>query len=126
MGRRKPVSKIHLGQVPYGFIGRFQAFSAKGKTAEDLAQEMFDAFRAHKQTQVRMADILIELFVRSATFAQAKLRIGYLEGLGIWDPLYADKLNHAVDENDQISDAHGVPVCVVRLIKKWQRKRPRS
>ena len=42
MGRGIPVFSVRLGQVPYGFIGRFQAFNGNGKSQKDLATELFE------------------------------------------------------------------------------------
>jgi hypothetical protein len=43
MGRGVPVFAVRLGETPYGFIGRFQAFNGNGKASADLARELFDA-----------------------------------------------------------------------------------
>lgn len=53
MGRGLPVYSVRFGQDPYGFIGRFQAFTAKGKNPLALAQELFESFRKNKQTHSR-------------------------------------------------------------------------
>jgi hypothetical protein len=65
MGRGLPVFAVRYGQDPYGFIGRFQAFAGGGKTPGALARELFDAYRKHKQTQKRMAEVLVALFEAS-------------------------------------------------------------
>jgi nucleoside 2-deoxyribosyltransferase len=62
MGRGIPVFSIRFGQDPYGFIGRFQAFDGKGKSAQTLARELFDTYRKNKQTQDAMAEALVSLF----------------------------------------------------------------
>jgi TIR domain len=59
MGRGLPVFSVRLGQDPYGFIGRFQAFDGKNNTADVLAAELFVAYRKNKQTQGKMADSLV-------------------------------------------------------------------
>jgi hypothetical protein len=51
MGRGLPTFAVHLGQDPYGFIGRFQAFNGYGKDPLELARDLFDAFLKHKQTE---------------------------------------------------------------------------
>ena len=81
MGRRVPTFAVRLGETPYGFIGRFQAFNGNGKKPSDLARELFDSFRKNKQTERRMSEGLVALFEESNTFADAKERIGYLEEL---------------------------------------------
>jgi hypothetical protein len=124
MGRGLPVFAVQLGQVPYGFIGRFQAFNGIGKTPVVLAQELFDAYRKNKQTQGRMADVLVGLFEQSGSFAEAKARIGYLEELVSWEPSFPARIRLAAESNSQVSNSFGVPSRVNRLAKKWERSSP--
>jgi hypothetical protein len=117
MGRGLAVFAVRFGQDPYGFIGRFQAF--KGKAAQALAQELFDAYRKHKQTQKRMSEVLVALFEDSDTFHEAKDRIGYLEELEVWDPSFIPRIKAALKSNSQISGSFHVPGRVNVLAKKW-------
>lgn len=119
MGRGLPVFAVRFGQDPYGFIGRFQGFTGGGKTADALAKELFDSYRKNKQTQKRMAEVLINLFEDSGSFAAAKARIGYLEDLESWDAAFVPRLEAMVEANSQISGSWGVPERVQKLAKKW-------
>lgn len=120
MGRSIPVFSVRFGQDPYGFIGKFQAFNGSGKSATMLAQELFDAYRGHKQTKERMAEVLIKRFEESESFAQAKNRIGLLEQFDVWDESFSKRLEAAVESNNQISGSWGVPERVAALVKKWK------
>lgn len=120
MGRGLPVFSIRFGQDPYGFIGRFQAFEGNNKSVTDLALELFNVLRHHKQTQRRMASALVSLFEASNTFAESKERIGYLEELRTWDSSFPNRLRTAVKANSQVSDSWGVADRVNHLIKKWK------
>lgn len=119
MGRGLPVFAIRFGQDPYGFIGRFQGFTGGGKSAEALASELFDSYRKNKQTQKRMAEVLLNLFEDSGSFASAKVRIGYLEELESWDAAFVPRLEAMVESNSQISGSWGVPERAQKLAKKW-------
>lgn len=120
MGRSIPVFSVRFGEDPYGFIGKFQAFNGTGKLASSLAQELFDAYRNHKQTKERMAEVLVRRFEESESFAQAKNRIGLLEQLDVWDTSFSQRLEAAVQNNNQISGSWGVPEKVAALVKKWK------
>jgi hypothetical protein len=120
MGRSIPVFSVLFGQDPYGFIGKFQGFAGTGKTAVALAQELFDAYRGHKQTKERMAEVLVKRFEDSDSFAQAKNRIDLLEQLDIWDASFSPRLEAAVENNNQISGSWDVPGRVAALIEKWK------
>jgi TIR domain len=119
MGRGVPVFAVKLGQTPYGFIGRFQAFDGTAKPAAALAEELFEAYRKNKQTQRRMSEVVVRLFEESTSFAEAKSRMGYLERLSLWEPSFSSRLRTAVETNSQISDSWGVPERVEALINKW-------
>lgn len=119
MGRGLPAFAIELGQVPYGFIGRFQAFNGKGKSAVQLAEEVFDAYCKNKQTQRRMSEVLVGLFEASASFAEAKRLIRYLEELEVWEPTFAERIRVAAKENGQVGHSFGVPRRVAALARKW-------
>ena len=83
MGRRLPAFSVRFDQDPYGFIGRFQAFNGNGKSTDALAQEIFDVLRSHKQTQRRMAEILVSRFENSDSFKNAKDNMKLLEELQV-------------------------------------------
>lgn len=119
MGRGLPVFAVRFGQNPYGFIGRFQGFAGSEKTANELAKELFDSYRKNKQTQKRMAEVLVNLFEDSGSFATARIRIGYLEDLEIWDTAFIPRLEAMMKSNSQISGSWGVPERVQKLTKKW-------
>lgn len=117
MGQGVPVFSVHYGQAPYGFIGRFQAFSGRNKTASDLAREVFDGLRRHKQTQRLMSEVLVQQFEQSGSFAEAKTRITYLEELEVWEPSFNARIRAAAAANSQINGSYGVPQRVERLIR---------
>lgn len=81
MGRGLPVFAVSYGKDLYGFVARFQAFVGGGKTPEELARELFDAYRKNKQSQKRMGEVLLNLFEDSNSFQTAKTRIALLEEL---------------------------------------------
>jgi hypothetical protein len=99
MGRGLPVFAVRFGQDPYGFIGRFQAFTGGKKTAAELGKRLFDGYRKNKQTQKRMAEVLVTLFEESTSFAAAKERIGHLEELEVWDASFVSRIKAAVQSN---------------------------
>jgi hypothetical protein len=119
MGRGVPVFAVRFGQDPYGFIGRFQAFNGSNKSSAQIAAELFDAFRKGKQTQTRMSEALVDMFVKSDSFKEAKTNVRYLEEFTAWKPSFSTRLSLAVKHNGQISGSFGVPERIEALIKKW-------
>lgn len=66
-----------------------------------------------------MADIVIDLFVNSGSFAAAKERANYVDRLKIWEKSYSDRIEKALKQNDQIYGSWGVPEQVSKLLSKW-------
>lgn len=120
IGRPAVAVAVKLGEEPYGFIGRIQAFDGVGKSPDILAEKIFDAFRRKKQTQRAMAESLVALFEESNTFADAKTRIGYLEELEHWDLSFATRIRNALKGNDQVAGAWGVDDRAAALLEKWK------
>jgi hypothetical protein len=119
MGRGVPVFSVGFGQDPYGFLGRFQAFKGDTDLAPELALDLFTAYRKHKQTRRRMAEVVVTRFIESESFAAAKLRMGWLEELDFWEKSFSKRLESAAESNSQIANAWRVPERVNALIKKW-------
>lgn len=69
-----------------------------------------------------MGEVLVRLFEESGSFAEAKARIGYLEGLEVWEPPFAKRILSAAESNSQIANSYNVPWRVERLAKKWSAK----
>jgi hypothetical protein len=122
MGRGVPAFTVRLGETPYGFIGRFQAFNGSGKDVQALARELFDCYRKHKQSQRKMAEVLVGLFEGSSSFADAKRHMGYLEELTTWDPSFSTRIRAAERDNLQVSQAYGVPERIDSLAKRWAKR----
>ena len=122
MGRGLPVFSVRFDQDPYGFIGKFQAFNGNGKTAEALAKEIFDVLRQHKQTQRRMAEVIVGLFENSHSFQNAKSNMGLLEKLETWNKSFSERISKAAENNGQIDGSWGVPDRVKALLESWVKK----
>jgi hypothetical protein len=118
MGRSVPVFSVRFGEVPYGFIGKFQAFNGAKKEPIELAEDLFESFRKNKQTQKRMSEILVRFFETSDTFAEAKTRVQYLSDMEVWEPSFSNRIKKAAEENYQISNSFGVPERVASLIQR--------
>ena len=118
MGRGILSVAVKLGQEPYGFISKLQAFQGEGKDEKKLAAEMFEAFLINKLSQRRMSLALLSKFENSFSFVEAKKNICLLERMDYWDPLFADRIREAVQSNDQIKRSFGVPEQAESLIRK--------
>lgn len=120
LGRGVPVYMVRCGADPYGFVSRFQAFDGNGKRPMEIARMIFDAATEHKKLQERMAAVLVDLFVSSNSYADARTRVGYLNRIVDWKPDFTTRIQRAVESNDQVSGSWDVPEMVKRLLAKHE------
>ncbi len=118
LGRGIPVFSVRLGMDPYGLFGRKQAFNGNGKDALQVAEELFDAYRIHPKTSDKMADAIVDKFIVSNSFAEAKVNCRLVEELTIWKPDYEKRLRGAVESNGQIKHSWGVADRIEALLAK--------
>lgn len=119
MGRGLLAVAIRLGEEPYGFIARLQAFQGKGKNEKTLSREIFQAFLKNKLTKRRMTLALLSKFENSYDFAIAKDNMGLLEEIDYWESGFEERIRKAVESNSQIRSAFHVPSRAENLIRKW-------
>ncbi len=119
MGRSVLTVAIRLGEEPYGFISRLQAFQGGGKTEKELACEIFQAFLKNKQTRRRITHALLSRFEDSYSFANAKENMNLLEKIDYWESQFEERIRQAVESNSQIKEAFGLPSRAESLIREW-------
>lgn len=119
MGQGKPTFTVRLGEDPYGFIGKFQAFFGQDKTVVELAKEIVFGLCENDQTKTLMASVLTGLMVKSDSFATSSLLIGPLEQLDNLSVNQKKLLKKALSSNSQISGEYSnrVPKRLQEIIK---------
>lgn len=119
IARRLLVISVSFGETPYGFMGRYQALPGLGKSYEQLSEEIYRIFLKHPLSNRRMAEVLVNNFVESDSFDQAKRNMDLLASVQYWDDGFSKITRKAVKENDQLSGAWGVREALEKLISKW-------
>lgn len=118
LGRGIPVFSVRLGMSPYGLFGRKQAFNGNGKTAADIARELFEAYLSHAKTSEKMADTIVAKLAASSSFAEARANFFLVQRLATWKPEYKKRLRQTVEKNYQVKGSWGVPERIEALIAK--------
>jgi hypothetical protein len=119
LGRNLLAVAVMLGESPYGFIGRLQAFAGVGKSEEDIAEGIFAALLKNKQTKQRMAHAVVTLFEQSNNFKSAIRNVGLLARIEHWETQFEDRIKNAISSNNQVRDAYRVPDRANQTIQKW-------
>ncbi len=121
MGRQLLIVAARFGTSPYGFIRKFQAMEGDHKTADDLAVELFEILRRHRQTRKRISEAVVECFKQSDSFLRAKENMALLEKLDYWDSSLSAHTRSALKSNGQIGGAWGVPECLEQFIERMEK-----
>jgi hypothetical protein len=92
---------------PYGFIGRVQAMPAKGVDPKILAGRIADTLQTHSKTKAAMAEAVVNMFVRSTSFADARGNFARLRKVppDAWTRDLANSVRQALVDNDQLEEA---------------------
>lgn len=117
--RRVLIVPVRMGSDPYGFIARYQALQGAGKTAEQLAKDLFDILSQHDLTSATMSAAIVNQFADSGSFAEAKRNASLLKSVRHWTPDLLRRVEEAIERNGQIESAWGVPTTVRALIAQY-------
>jgi TIR domain len=107
IGRDLLVLPLKVGLDPYGFIGRYQAMNAANIEPPALAEQIAAVLRTHPRTKRAMAEAVIDRFVNSHSWNNARDNLKRLEQLpgDVWAPWLVDAVRQATSNNPEIQNA---------------------
>jgi TIR domain len=108
IGRDILVIALKVAVDPYGFTGRYQAFNAPaGTNPHELAAQIAATLRTHPRTKTAMAEAVVDRFVHSYSYDNARQNLERLRSLpsDVWTEDLRSEIQNAVRVNDQISNA---------------------
>lgn len=116
LGRGKLVIPLCSETTPYGFLGKYQSFNAKGLLAPVVAEQIYNLLLGHSLTSHRMADAIVDRMANSISFDVSRRTIALLEKLTHLNDSQVTKLIQSTESNRQVRDAIGVPARIQRLV----------
>ena len=116
IGRKIPIVPLRAGLDPYGFIGKYQALQAKGKTPDVVALEIVEILAGKPQVASKISRALIEKLKRSGSWAQSKRLMDLIEKCQQFTPEAINELREVVDQNAQVGSAWGVPERIAKVV----------
>lgn len=120
-GRGLPVIPVNMGENPYGFIAKIQAYKFRDVPA--LSETIFKVLLTDARTSRKMSEALVSQFIRSKSFAAATQNLRLLKKIKHWDDPLIEMVKSAPKKNDQIRGAFDVPEGVNALVKKLRSKK---
>lgn len=118
VGRDVLIVPIRYGLDPYGFIGRYQGFQAKGKTIGQVAEALFSILLGNPKTKGRMLDCLIEQILLAGSPEDALTRIGLLRHVDSIPQKHGDKIRENLSSNGVLSYSKKVIVEINSILDK--------
>jgi hypothetical protein len=116
-GRGKLIVPIKVDLDPYGFISRYQAVNGRGKSADEVAADLFEILVRNEKTSAEMAAALVHSLAHSRSFAESKRRAGRLSEIKTWTQDLLRELADAPEHNNQVADSWGVPHRIKTILK---------
>jgi hypothetical protein len=95
IGRGVLVIPIMRGLEPYGFISKFQALNANGKTVSVVAEEIFRVLASSSKTRGKMLSCLTETTLQSGSEVEAIEKLGFLASVKELPSAHLQKLQEA-------------------------------
>lgn len=102
-----PILPVHRGKVPYGFIGKYQAFKWSGPSASSVATETFKTALNSDELNSDAKDAFIAAVSGAKSTAQAKELSLILPHIKSLTPQHAEGLLNAYNSNRQVIQEGG-------------------
>ena len=118
VGRDVLIIPIQRGLDPYGFIGRYQGFPAKGKTVGEVAEDLFSIILSSSKSGTRMLDCLVEQFLLAGSEEDALTKLDLLGHAEVIPEKHGDKIRESLPSNGVISQSEVVLRRLNELLAK--------
>jgi len=105
LGRRTLIIPIRKKHDPYGLMGKYQGIQSNGKTANQLAKEIFDILCKNPQSKKIYIRKLGNLFLNSKNTDEANKWIGILNEIKVIDRDIVEFINMHYLDNDNLKDS---------------------
>ena len=122
LGSGTYVLPVRRGADPHGFIGEVQGIQGVGKNVSEVAGEIFNTLLRATETRDALLEAVVAGFEGSNSFDEAQYNVRLLEQAGTIPEFLLGRIAGAIESNDQIANATGVPRRVHKLTRKSRHK----
>ena len=124
-GRKRLVVCVQMGEVPYGFVAKWQAISpAADPDLDDLSDAIFNIFATHERSAPAMAEVVVSRFEKVRSHEAARSATGLVERLPAtaWNEDLLARAEWVIGENHWLGDSDfgesTVAAAVTALVTK--------
>lgn len=111
MGRGLLIAAIMHDAQPHGFVGKWQGIPGENPedkfAARKLARKVFDAFAEHEKARAKMAAAIVDRYINSTSFENAKANTSRLMDIPkeLWTEQMVVDVEGAGAQNPQVENA---------------------
>ena len=121
IGRDVPVVPVKLGEIPYGFIGKFQALPGRKTTASTLAEQIVSlAIDRLPTVRRRMQTALVARFEAAPDYDNANEMLDVLLKLTSLPLDLIERIETAPARNAAVAKAFRVQKRLPGLLEHWR------
>lgn len=117
IGRRVQIVSVRNELDPHGFIGKFQGIQGAGRSAKEIAIELYEIFRNMPNMGEKILNTLVDDFTNASNFEKAKNLIILIEGSPYLTTKHIQILEDAQRDNPQVSGSWGVPARIAAIAR---------
>ena len=99
LGQKKLVISVNKGAVPYGFFGKYQALKSNGKTANDMAIDVWKALSSNERTKATYLNKLVSLILNATELSDAIRFVEVIKKCENVDKYYVESLHEKLGSN---------------------------
>jgi hypothetical protein len=118
IGRGKLVIPLRAGADPHGFLGKYQGLQIAGIAPSAVAEKVVEILIYNALSSVRMTEALVDRLTSSSTWAGSKHAMTLLERVPRLNSAQVARLVRAIDDNDQVGEAYGVPERIRKSVSQ--------
>lgn len=93
---------INKGQLPYGFIEKYQSYGAQGKFVDDVAQTVFRTLAGNNRTKEIIAKSLIKLISTGSQLDLSIFRLQQLKSIKDLEKVHWEKLRDNIQAHPEL------------------------
>jgi hypothetical protein len=117
LGKGVLVVPVSLEIHPYGFIGKHQGLKGSLSEPDTLASDLVDVFLKQTTTGMIMREALVVALEKAGSYITANTVAGKIGKQVNWSPSQIKRMQKALADNSQVSDAFNAPGIIKRIAK---------
>lgn len=118
LAKKVPILPVAIDLMPYGFLGKVQAYKAGGKTGPQIAAHVIQWLASKPSAHTALTEGLVGQLEDSGSYDQTRQVFALLQQMPSLTPVQMERLERIPDNNPQVGDANLSGELLPDLIRK--------